>query len=242
MPENTPVSTGRSAPPNLRESLGRLKDYLNANVTDVSKCRCITLTYKSVMSDSERLYCDFKIFNRRCRKLYGHYEYITACEYQKRGSLHLHCVFICDSKAPFMKNSEVAKLWGQGFVNIRKITNVNDVGRYLTAYVGDAFLSDLERVPDDVQREHVKTVEVKENGSTVEKTVIKGARLALVPPGFNMYRISKPAPTMRGFISRLSRHSKSYPLSGVRRWNRLLFSPPTMVYAVVKYSVVNGAR
>lgn len=175
----------------LRESLSRLRDYLNTNVVAVSKCRWITLTYKELMTNTERLYRDFKEFNRRCRKRYGHYEYIVAAEYQGRGSLHLHCVLIFDKVAPYMANKEVAKLWGNGFVNIRKLTGVDDVGRYLTAYVGDAFFSELERVPDGLQREQIKNVEVEENGVQVKKTVIKGARLSMMPPGFNLYRVSR---------------------------------------------------
>jgi hypothetical protein len=169
----------------LQESLTRLRDYINTNVTDTKKCRWLTLTYKEVMSDPVRLYNDYKAFNRRCRKRYGHYEYVVAAEYQKRGSLHLHCVLIFNKNAPYMDNRTVAELWNNnGFVNIRKLRNVNDVGRYLTAYVGDAFLDEIGRLPDGAM---VKMVEV----AGASKAVVKGARLALMPPGLNLYRISR---------------------------------------------------
>ena len=175
----------------LRESLARLRDYLNTNITNARNCRWLTLTYRNVMNDSDRLYSDFKEFNRLCRKKYGSYEYIVAAEYQKRGSLHLHCVLIFDSAAPFMKNKDVADIWKHGFVNVRKLVGVDDIGRYLTAYIGDAPLDEIGRLPSNVRLEDIKVIEVKQNGKKVTKALVKGARLALMPPGFNLYRISK---------------------------------------------------
>jgi len=175
----------------LRESLTRLRDYLNANVTDASKARWVTLTYRELMSDQQRLYDDFKAFNRRCRKKYGHYEYIVAAEYQQRGSLHLHCVFVFDKNAPYMAGDEVASLWQQGFAKIRRLTSIDDVGRYITAYIGDAIIDQPEHLTGGVRPDQLKSVEVEENGVKAKKIVAKRARIAMMPSGFNLYRISK---------------------------------------------------
>jgi len=175
----------------VRESMERLRDYLNTNVTDnISQCRWLSLTYKECMDDPKRLYADFKRFNRRCRQRYGHYEYITAAEPQARGAWHLHCVLIFSKRAPFMKNADVAEIWGQGFVNIRKLNSISDVGRYLTAYLSDLELSDVKR-KSKVKADQLKVVEVLENGKKQSKAVVKGARLALYPRGFHLYRISR---------------------------------------------------
>jgi hypothetical protein len=175
----------------LKESLMRLKDYINTNVICTKNCRWITLTYKDLMTESERLYTDFKAFNRRCRRRYGHYEYIVAAEYQRRGSLHLHCVLIFPQTAPYMDNKEVAALWERGFVNVRKLSNITDVGRYLAAYLGDATVEELPYLSCNTPQGKMKTVEVKEGGKKVTKAVIKGARLAMMPPGFHLYRVSR---------------------------------------------------
>jgi hypothetical protein len=175
----------------LKESLTRLCDYINTNVACVRNCRWLTLTYKDLMTETQRLYTDFKAFSRRCRKRYGHYEYIVAAEYQRRGSLHLHCVLIFPQAAPYMDNKEVATLWGRGFVNVRNLSSITDVGRYLTAYLGDALVEELPYLPRNTPKEKIKTVEVAEDGIKVTKAVIKGARLAMMPPGFHLYRISR---------------------------------------------------
>jgi hypothetical protein len=177
----------------LKNSLTRLKDYINTNCTNLSKCRWLTLTYKEVMQDTDKLYRDFKDFNRKCRKRFGQYEFIVACEYQKRGSLHLHCILIFKAdKAPFMKNDIVAELWNnRGFVNIRKISSVTDLGRYIAGYIGDASAEELNGIPAGVRPNQLKVVEVEENGKKTSKAIAKGARLAMLPPHFRLYRISK---------------------------------------------------
>ncbi|MDR0326586.1 MAG: hypothetical protein LBI19_10910 [Oscillospiraceae bacterium] len=180
----------------VKESLGRLRDYLNTNVVNVKYCRFLTLTYRDEMTDPARLYRDYKAFNRKCRKMYGHYEYIVAAEVQRprtpggSGVLHLHCVLIFKGKAPFMDNKTVAGLWGQGFVNIRAVRNVADVGRYLTAYLTDIPLEDVGKMPADLKPGQLKNVKATVDGVEVEKSIIKGYRLKYLPPGFNLYRVS----------------------------------------------------
>lgn len=121
----------------VSQSLKRLRDYINTNVTDINKCKWITLTYKENMTDTKRLYQDFEKFIKRFRYKYGHIEYIVACEPQARGAWHLHCIIIFDDIAPFIPNSVVAALWQQGFTKTTKLDNIDNIGAYLTAYLGD---------------------------------------------------------------------------------------------------------
>ena len=71
---------------NVAKSLAQGRDILNANITDVSRCRWVTLTYAENMTDPNKLASDFKHFNKRCREIFGNYEYITAAEPQGRGA------------------------------------------------------------------------------------------------------------------------------------------------------------
>lgn len=176
---------------NVAKSLAHGRDMINANVIDVSHCRWITLTYAENMTDSKKLYYDFKNFNKRCRALFGHYEYIIAAEPQERGAWHLHCIFIFPDKAPFMPNDVVRDCWKKGFVTVKKIDNVDNVGAYLTAYLGDYELpAVLENVKDLPYK--IKEVEVAdENGVKKSKKYIKGGRLHLYPPGFHIFRWSR---------------------------------------------------
>lgn len=177
----------------VAKSLKRLRDLLNANITDVTCCRWVTLTYAENMTDPKKLQRDFKHFNDRCRKIFGHYEYITAAEPQGRGAWHLHCVFIFNGKAPYMENAVVRDCWKQGFVTVKRLDDVDNVGAYLTAYLGDMELSEATEAGISLQgSKGIKEVEYQdENGVKRTKKYIKGARLYMYPPGFNLYRKSK---------------------------------------------------
>ena len=172
----------------VSRSLALGRDMLNANIDDVANCRWLTLTYAENMTDPKKLMFDFKNFNKRCREKFGHYEYITAAEPQGRGAWHLHCVLIFPHKAPYMANDVVADLWKQGFVTVKRLDNVDNVGAYLTAYLGDMELT--EATAQGIRGE-VKTVEYEENGEQKSKRYIKGARMHMYPVGFNIFRYSK---------------------------------------------------
>lgn len=54
----------------VAQSLKKLRDIINANLTDPAKALWVTLTYKENMRDTERLYKDFHAFWKRfCRYL-----------------------------------------------------------------------------------------------------------------------------------------------------------------------------
>lgn len=181
----------------IRKSLGRLRDYLNTNITDVNKCRWVTLTYAENMTDPRKLYDDFKNFNKRLRyHLKQKYEYIVAMEPQGRGAWHCHMVMIFDNNAPYIPNDKMADIWGYGFTTTKKLDDVDNVGAYLTAYLGDM---DVDEAVQDNEVLHralngsmqVKEVEVEVDGVKVKKSYLKGARLYMYPPQFNLYRCSR---------------------------------------------------
>jgi len=179
----------------VRKSLGRLRDYLNTNITDVSKCKWVTLTYRENMTDTKKLYDDFKKFNMRMRYfLKEKYEYIVAMEPQGRGAWHCHVVMIFDSSAPWINNEDMARIWGNGFTVTKKLDDVDNVGAYLTAYMGDMELSEVNSNPDVVGRSsglEVNVIESDIDGKKSVKAYVKGARLFLYPPQFNLYRCSR---------------------------------------------------
>lgn len=183
----------------LKRTMRNLRNLLNANIDDVSMCRWVTLTYAENMTDTKKLYLDFDKFNKRfryyCKKSdYGNYEYIVAMEPQGRGAWHAHVVFIFDRKAPYIQNEVLRTIWGHGFVTIKKLDDVDNVGAYLTAYLGDMELEEAvenKRLSGSVEQ-LVKAVEYKdENGEKKTKYYIKGARLGMYPAGFNLYRNSR---------------------------------------------------
>ena len=176
----------------VRESLARLRDLINTNVTDVSHCRWCTFTYAENMTDFKRIRIDWQTFNRKARKKWGNYEYIIAVEPQGRGAWHIHAILLFPGKAPYMDNHEVAQAWGQGFVKVKRLDDVDNVGAYLTAYLGDMEVDEAQSLGVDCNGLSVKECDVlQEDGKTIKKRYIKGARLSMYPPGINLYRASK---------------------------------------------------
>lgn len=169
----------------LRKSFKRIRDTINANCTESEKLHWITLTYAENMTDTERLYHDFKDFwlrfKRFCTKSnYPAPEYITVIEPQARGAWHCHCIFIWSIERPFIENSVFADIWGHGFVKIKAVKECDNLGAYLSAYLGDVPLEDGQAAPPNST---VKEV----NG----KRYIKGGRLNMYPTGANIIRTSR---------------------------------------------------
>lgn len=176
----------------VSQSLKRLRDYINTNVTDVDKCKWITLTYKENMTDTKKLYIDFKNFIKRFKYKYGSIEYIVACEPQSRGAWHLHCIIIFSAVAPFIPNSVVEELWQHGFTKTTKLDNVDNVGAYLTAYLGDMELDDFLSSGVSFNNIVVKEIDkIEDIKLDKPKKFVKGGRLFMYPPKFNLYRISR---------------------------------------------------
>ena len=182
----------------LKKTMRRLRNLLNANIDDVSKCRWVTLTYAENMTDTKQLYEDFRKFNIRlkhyCKKHdYRNYEYIVAMEPQGRGAWHCHVVYIFENKAPFIANDELRRIWGHGFVTIKRLDDVDNVGAYLTAYLCDMEYEEAVKsgVPIKQYATELKEVEYEEDGIKKSKYYVKGGRLYMYPPKFNLYRCSR---------------------------------------------------
>jgi hypothetical protein len=181
----------------VRRSLGRLRDYINTNCVNISNIKWVTLTYAENMTDTERLYVDFKNFTKRMKYKYGHYEYIIACEPQGRGAWHIHMLMIFSGKAPYIPNNEMADIWSHGFTTTKKLyENISNIGAYLTAYLGDFDFADLDKLSTEelmkMQGKQIKDVEVLQpDGKKIPKKIIKGGRLHMYPAHFNLYRCSR---------------------------------------------------
>ena len=120
------------------------------------------------------------------------YEYIECAEPQARGAWHMHVVMIFkeEKQTPFIPNDTIEKVWGYGFTKIRKLTSVDNMGCYLTAYLSDMELSDA--MQKGTVKGDLKAATVTDgNGGKSRKAVVKGARLSLYPAGFRLFRTSR---------------------------------------------------
>lgn len=126
-----------------RKSLKRL---LNANAGMYFKQNgesfmpvFITLTFRenmAVIKPANRIYSKFiQRFNHFlfCEKK-SRLKYIVTIEFQKRGAVHYHAIFF---NLPYRENIklDVERLWGEGFVKVKAIYDMKDVGNYVMKYI-----------------------------------------------------------------------------------------------------------
>ncbi len=176
----------------VAQSFKRLRDYINYNVVDLDKCKWITLTYKENMTDTKRLMNDYNKFIKRLRYAFPEYEinYIEVSEPQARGAWHCHIILIFDKEAPFIENKVIEEIWGHGFTKTQKIDgNIDDLGAYFSAYLGDLPIEEADAIGYKYTDKDIKKVDDEVNKNS--KHYIKGARLSLYPPNFNLYKISR---------------------------------------------------
>lgn len=191
----------------LRKTMRRLRGLINANCEDVSHVRWITFTYAENMTDTERLYRDSEKLIKKARYHLGYFGYIHVVEPQGRGAWHIHALWIFADKAPFIDSAWLRNVWGNGFVTVKKLEDVDNVGAYLTAYLCDCEIEDYTRyvfeknhlsLPDDISvitsqfsGDDILVKEVEQDGKKVSKRFVKGGRMYMYPPNFNLYRASR---------------------------------------------------
>lgn len=178
----------------VRKSMRTLRNILNANCLNESSLLWVTLTYAENMTDTERLYNDYKNFWKRfkyhCQKNNITVpEYISVIEPQGRGAWHCHTMLIFPEKAPFLDNNTViAKLWGHGFTKTKAVHGVDNIGAYFSAYLADLPIDEAQTLG---LKGEVLEKAVDASGKTEYKKFVKGARLALYPAGMNIFRTSR---------------------------------------------------
>lgn len=229
----------------VSQSLKKLRDIINTNVTNPSFCRWVTLTYRENQRDHKKLYHDFRKFvmrfNYYCYKnKLPKSEYIAVMEPQARGAWHAHLLLIFPIIAPFISNDVLAGIWGHGFVNIKSLKNVDNIGAYLSAYVGDMELSEAIN-SGIIKNPSIKEVSDLEGKN--KKYFIKGQRLKLYPPGFRIFRKSKGIKTP---VIRECLESEAIEEIGVARlvWEKTvkISSEENEVVNIINYRQFNKIR
>lgn len=177
----------------LASSMKTVRDLINCNCTEVQNCRWMTFTYAENMQDFKRLMRDRETFWKRTKRYLKSKniptpEYISIPEPQGRGAWHLHEIWVFPNRAPFLPNEDIRNLWQKGFVTVKKLEDVDNVGAYITAYLCDV---PIEEYDGDLNNIFIKTAEIVENGKVLEKKLVKGGRLHLYPAKMNFYRTSR---------------------------------------------------
>lgn len=109
-----------------------VRNLTTANFDSTSKF--VTLTFGNVdfdFTDVKACNRAFKRFIMRLKYRYPDLQYLAVIEFQERGAVHYH--MICN--LPFVKKSDLARIWGYGFVKINAIDKVDNVGAYISKYM-----------------------------------------------------------------------------------------------------------
>jgi hypothetical protein len=175
----------------IRQTFKKLRYLINNNFTGNKNELFLTLTYAENMTDPKRLYKDIEKFVKRLKyhfKDKSSIDYLNVVEPQERGAWHCHILLrFNDLQKIFIPNQEMADLWGHGFVTIKSMKNVDNIGAYLSAY-----LADVELTKDNIHMAMSQGYKVEEKEvEGQKKKFIKGGRLHLYPTGMNLYRKSR---------------------------------------------------
>lgn len=176
---------------------------ISANFNGGSSELWVTLTYAENVTDTSVVYQDFKNFMKKLRRKYAKnrsLEYINVLEPQRRGAWHMHLLIKTDDGSHLrVENDDMRRLWGKGFVKVKRLKDTDNVSAYLMAY-----LTDIELKEGETGSEHVK---VKEG-----KRYEKGGRLHMYPPGMNFYRCSRGIEQPKSIKARKNRYIKIWDM------------------------------
>lgn len=176
----------------LKDTFRKIRDLINNNFVGAGNELHLTLTYAENMTDTKQLHSDFHSFWKRYKRKFGNVDYLSVVEPQGRGAWHCHVLLRHNEvEKIFVPADELAKMWGNGFIKVKALEGVDNIGAYLSAYLGDVELTeDTTRLAVQLQQENrLEIKEVIKDG--LSKAYIKGGRLHMYPPGMNLYRHSK---------------------------------------------------
>lgn len=174
----------------LAKSFKKLRHLINNNFTGAKNELFVTLTFAKNSSDPETVYKDCEKFIKKLKykfKQESTIDYINVVEPHGSGQFHTHLLLrFNELKKVQLAKEEVEKIWGHGFVKVKGLQEVDNIGAYLSAY-----LSDMELPENTVLDEkRLENVEVKIVDGK-EKKFLKGGRLHFYPSGMRIVRSSR---------------------------------------------------
>ena len=120
---------GARAKSSINRTRTELRRLINSN-PQLNKF--LTLTFAENINDIKIGNHIFNQFIKRLVYQYPEFEYVAVIEFQKRGAIHYH--LLCH--LPYTENSTIRKIWRQGHITIRRIKEGDNLGAYLSKYLG----------------------------------------------------------------------------------------------------------
>ena len=167
----------------LRQTFKKLRYLINNNFVGAGNELFLTLTYANQTSDHLQVGKDYDRFMKRLKRRYGSVDAVKVLEPHATGFWHMHVVArFNDLSTVYIPNETLRDIWGNGWVTVKSLKDVDNIGAYVSAYVTDV------EVPDDYAGAGEVIVKEVEGKS---KKYLKGARLSFYPSGVNLYSKTK---------------------------------------------------
>jgi len=157
---------------NLSAVRTKVHDLVDCNVRNYGyEPVFLTFTFARNETNIKAAWKDWRRFIRLFKKHYGDPKYLAVVEFQNRGAVHFHCIFFNYSpelermeRCPHGKEAcdwqklgycsldktarPIARLWGQGWVDVERVRSARNVAAYVTSYLdksaGDARLRGIK--------------------------------------------------------------------------------------------------
>lgn len=175
----------------LRRTFKQLRYLINANFSGNPNELFVTFTFAKDSYDSSMVYKDFDKFIKRLRYRFKDsttIDYLNIVEPHASGQWHSHMLIrFNDLPKIYIPNKELEELWSHGFVKVKSLKDVDNIGAYVSAYLTDVEL-DQDTFMGAISGQH-EVVYKDVDGET--KMFVKGGRLKYYPPGMNIYRGSR---------------------------------------------------
>lgn len=118
----------------LQRARRDLRRLINSNIHMYGvRSKFVTLTFREHVTTFNQANYEWKKFRQRLEDYLEKYiRYAVVPEFTKIGRIHFHVVFF---DLPYIQNKKLQDIWGQGFVKINAIDNVDNVGAYVCKYM-----------------------------------------------------------------------------------------------------------
>lgn len=127
----------------LYRARNEVRRLINANVnrqfdmaSSVYKPVFLTLTFADNIQNITAANIEFRKFIKRLgnyiAKDQAYVQYVAVPEFQKRGAVHYHLVIF---NLPYIKTSKIEDIWRNGFIQIKSIEEVDNIGAYMSKYM-----------------------------------------------------------------------------------------------------------
>lgn len=129
----------------------KIRDYVNCNVNAYKsssgrsyRAVFVTLTFRDNLTSLDITNSYFTSFIQSFSLYYfgsfSKLRYLAVPEFQGRGAVHYHCIFF---NLPYRHDVKtiLSNLWVHGFSQIKGITRVRNVGRYISKYLSKDFVN-----------------------------------------------------------------------------------------------------